>query len=293
MTEQQSHREYFFEIDERGNVLHNGNEIDDKPFIHTFFTRLKKNDTGKYPEYPYYSPCGYEINFVKVVDTPIVFQRWENDKLWYHDTLSTPFQPETLRFSDEGILYHYTKTGEYGRISMPALMHISEYLEPFGDFFLFRNPLDGFAHIVEPLHLPEDISILRPKIGNKCFGCGVESPNGLHLSYIFNSKEMSTESWFTAPEMMTGSLGIMHGGFVGLLLDETMGKVLSGQSIKAPTGTLSIRYHKPTPIGKVLHLKAKQISETGRKYVIKGEIRDEHETLLAEGEGLFIRIHVS
>ncbi len=293
MAEQQSHREYFFEIDERGNVLHNGNEIDDKPFVHTFFTRLKENDTGKHIEYPYYSPCGYEINFVKVVDTPIVFQRWENDKLWYHDTLSVPFLPETLRFSDEGILYHYAKTGGYGRISMPALMHISEYLEPFGDFFLFRNPNDSIAHIVEPLLLTQDISILRPKIGNECFGCGHENKNGLHLSFIFHKSEKRTESWFKAPEMMTGTFGIMHGGFVGLLLDETMGKVLSGQGIKAPTGTLNIRYHKPTPIGKVLHLIGWQISETGRKYVIRGEIRDEQEVLLAESEGLFIRVPVS
>lgn len=291
MTEKPSHREYFFEIDERGNVLHNGNEIDDKPFIHVFFTRLKKNDSGKYSEYPYYSPCGYEINYVKVTDTPIVFQRWEDNKLWYHDTLSMPFEPETLRFSDEGILYHKARVGNYGRIAMPALMHLSEYLQPFGDFFLFHNPSDSIAYVVEPLEMPENIKVLRPKIGNLCFGCGMENTSGLHLSFIYNKVIKRTESWFVAPDKMTGSLNIMHGGFVALLLDETMGKVLSGQGIKAPTGTLSVRYHKPTPIGKTLHLIGEQISENGRKYVIKGEIRDEHKTLLAEAEGLFIRVN--
>ncbi|MFN9303660.1 MAG: DUF4505 family protein [Candidatus Kapaibacterium sp.] len=287
------HKEYFFEIDERGNVLHNGVEIDDKPFIHVFFTRLKENTTGKYNDYPYYSPSGYEINFVQPVDTPIVYQRWENDKLWYHDTLSVPFEQESLTVSDDGILYHTAKVGGKGRIAMPALMHLTEHIEPFGEYFQFRHPDTGKTSIIEPTIMPSHLRFLQPRKDNTCFGCGDANPHGLQLSFLYNEQEKAAESWFVPPSFMNGSLGIMHGGFVALLLDEVMGKTLSGQGVKAPTGTLNVRYHRPTPIGQTLYLKGKQISEQGRKFVIHGEIRDEHHQLLAEAEGLFIRIHIT
>ena len=291
MSEQSpQHKEYFFEIDERGNVLHNGIEIDDKPFIHVFFTRLKNNSTGKYTDYPFYSPAGYEINFVKPIDTPIVYQRWEQGKLWYHDTLSVSYDAETLRVSDDGILYHAAKVGEHGRIAMPALMHLTEYMEPFGEYFVFRDPDTGKVTIVEPLNMPAHKRFLRPRKGNTCFGCGDENPMGLQLTFVYDEQEKTAESWIIPPLFMNGSLGIMHGGFVALLLDEVMGKTLSGQGVKAPTGNMNVRYHKPTPVGQTLYLRGKQISEQGRKFVIKGEIRNEQDQLLAEAEGLFIRI---
>ncbi len=69
-----------------------------------------------------------------------------------------------------------------------------------------------------------------------------------------------------------------------------MGKVLSGMGIKAPTGNLNVRFRKPTHLGATLQLHAQFIENQGRKYFLKGELRDAGGILLAEAEGLFIAI---
>ena len=46
----------------------------EKQFLKFFFTRLKVNDTGRFSkEFPYYSPCGRERNYIRCDDLPIVF----------------------------------------------------------------------------------------------------------------------------------------------------------------------------------------------------------------------------
>lgn len=42
-------------------------------FLKFFFTRLKKNDTRRYQDFPYLSLCGKERNYVRCDDLPIVF----------------------------------------------------------------------------------------------------------------------------------------------------------------------------------------------------------------------------
>ncbi|KAJ3133789.1 hypothetical protein HDU90_005627 [Geranomyces variabilis] len=60
-------------------------------------------------EWPYVSPCGREINYVQVEDSPIVFHDLSPDGqyLTYAGTLKHPFSPEALYLSrTTGRLYH-------------------------------------------------------------------------------------------------------------------------------------------------------------------------------------------
>lgn len=46
----------------------------EKKFLEFFFRRLRRNETGKYEaEFPFVSPCGREMNFVRCDDLPFVF----------------------------------------------------------------------------------------------------------------------------------------------------------------------------------------------------------------------------
>lgn len=46
----------------------------EKKFLAFFFKRLKKNNTERYTkDFPYLSPCGFERNYVRCDDLPIVF----------------------------------------------------------------------------------------------------------------------------------------------------------------------------------------------------------------------------
>ena len=81
-----------------------------------------------------------------------------------------------------------------------------------------------------------------------------------------------------------GPPGHVHGGLVAAMFDELLGFAqLSGGF----TGTLTIRYRKPTPLNSVLSLKAWPDRVEGRKRIIKGTCHL-GEILLSEAEGLFI-----
>lgn len=285
-------RYYFYDIDTRGNLIHDNSIIDDVGYIDYFFKNLKPNDTGEYSEYPFISLCRREKNYVRAADTPIVFKRLNENRLEYGNSLSVEFSRENLRFSSDGVLYHVAPVGGIGRLSTQVVMELSKWIQPFGDYFSFQAQNDKYNWVIDPTISFTNRKILRPRAGNRCVGCGQDSPNGLHLSFLFDSEQGTAETWFVPDERLEGSLGIMHGGFVSLLLDEVMGKVLSGMAVKAPTANLNVQFRKPVPIGKRLHLHGKLISVHGRKHFVKGEIYNEGAQLLAEAEGLFIKIQI-
>lgn len=91
-------------------------------FLRFFFSQLQPNpetETSSFLEYPYRSPCGHEMNYIKCADRPMVFddlRRNQVTKKWeLHfggSELILPFQPEALKISlSTGRLYHpvYTK----------------------------------------------------------------------------------------------------------------------------------------------------------------------------------------
>ena len=86
-----------------------------------------------------------------------------------------------------------------------------------------------------------------------------------------------------------GPPGHVHGGFVAAALDELLGmaQTLSGKS--GMTGTLTVRYRRPTPLYKQLRFTAWVDRIEGRKIFTSGTIHD-GETLCAEAEGVFISV---
>ncbi|RLN93718.1 hypothetical protein BBJ28_00009853, partial [Nothophytophthora sp. Chile5] len=68
-------------------------------------------------EYPFRSPCGKEMNFIKCADRPFVFEDLKRDDkgqwtlVFGGGELAMPFRPETLRISlSTGRLYHDVQT---------------------------------------------------------------------------------------------------------------------------------------------------------------------------------------
>ena len=81
----------------------------------------------------------------------------------------------------------------------------------------------------------------------------------------------------------------VHGGFVAALFDQFLGVAQKITGQPGVTGTLSIRYLKPTPLNTDLKFVGKLKSVQGRKNVLTAEIwADDVKT--ATCEGLFIRI---
>ncbi len=286
-------REYFFTIDAAGHLIHDGAIVDDTRFLERFYRSLRVNDSGRHTDYRYYSPCGSETNYVACVDSPIVFNSLRAAQLYYGAQCSIPFRARDLRYSTKtGVLYHAAPVGELGRLLPKIAVELAATIEKWGPWYAFRDSENDVLEVIEPVEPQAGLRLLRPKDGNLCVGCGRDSSNGLKLSFLFNEAEKSVQSWFVPDNRLMGSLNIMHGGFVALLLDETMGKILGALGIKAPTAQLNVRYRRPVPIAKELHLSATLEQAEGRKHHLRAEIRlaAEPDVLLAEASALFIRL---
>jgi len=81
----------------------------------------------------------------------------------------------------------------------------------------------------------------------------------------------------------------VHGGVIAELFDELLGlaNIIVGQA--GMTGTLKVRYRRPTPLLAPLHLVSRFTGREGRKIFTWGGIYHQGE-LTAEAEGIFIEV---
>jgi acyl-coenzyme A thioesterase PaaI-like protein len=81
----------------------------------------------------------------------------------------------------------------------------------------------------------------------------------------------------------------VHGGVIAMVFDELLGAANIAAGCPAMTGTLTVRYRKPTPLRTHLRLEARTTGRQGRKITTWGGIYGDEE-LLAEAEGIFIEL---
>jgi acyl-coenzyme A thioesterase PaaI-like protein len=83
----------------------------------------------------------------------------------------------------------------------------------------------------------------------------------------------------------------VHGGYVAAAFDEVLGLAQSLGGSPGMTGTLTIRYRKPTPLHTDLRFEARLDRQEGRKIFCSGELYA-GELLCAEAEGIFISVDI-
>ena len=86
-----------------------------------------------------------------------------------------------------------------------------------------------------------------------------------------------------------GPPGCVHGGFVAAAFDEVLGMAQSMTGRPGMTGTLTIKYRKPTPLHVPLLFKARVDRVEGRKIFAAGELYA-GDTLCATAEGIFVSV---
>jgi hypothetical protein len=105
--------------------------------------------------------------------------------------------------------------------------------------------------------------------------------------FTFDGERMSGHGRLPAP--YTGPPGTVHGGVVAMVLDELLGAVNACLGLGAYTGTLTVRYERPTPIGEDLAFDAWVDRTEGRKVFTVGTI-SAGGAVTARAEGVFIRV---
>jgi acyl-coenzyme A thioesterase PaaI-like protein len=86
-----------------------------------------------------------------------------------------------------------------------------------------------------------------------------------------------------------GPPGYVHGGWVALTFDEILGMANIASGHPGMTGTLKVRYLRPTPLHEPVELEGWTERVEGRRIVAKGQLRVAG-TVTAEAEGLFVAI---
>jgi acyl-coenzyme A thioesterase PaaI-like protein len=86
-----------------------------------------------------------------------------------------------------------------------------------------------------------------------------------------------------------GPPGCVHGGYVACAFDEILGAAQTFSGAPGMTGTLTIRYRKPTPLHADLRFEGRFDRKDGRKVYTSGLLYA-GDLLTAEAEGLFISI---
>ena len=285
-------RDYYYELNDRGVLTLDGYVQDDPWFVDFFFRRLAATANPEYPEYPDVCRCGDEMNYLRPADTPIVYTGFDGSRLFYGHSLSTPFYPERLSYSSDGVLYHWAPVGGRARITPSVAIELSRHIEPWGSMFAYLGDSGREYVPLMPLQMEDTIEILRPKRDNNCVGCGMANPFSLRLSFVRNRKDGVIHTWLRPDERMHGSMGTTHGGFVSLLLDETMGKALSARGIRAPTARIAVNFRRPMLLGEEYEVRSWLGAQQGRKNYVYGEIRalSNYDLVVADAEALFIEV---
>jgi hypothetical protein len=80
---------------------------------------------------------------------------------------------------------------------------------------------------------------------------------------------------------------MVHGGVIALIFDELLGAVNVVHGMGAFTGTLTVRYERPTPLGRPLEMTGWIERVEGRKVFTEGELRHDGQ-VTARAQGVFI-----
>jgi acyl-coenzyme A thioesterase PaaI-like protein len=84
-----------------------------------------------------------------------------------------------------------------------------------------------------------------------------------------------------------GPPGLVHGGVCALVLDQLLGEAAAAGGSPGMTGTLTLRYRRPTPLGD-LSGEAWIENVSGIKTTVKGHLKDADGNPTVEAEGIFI-----
>jgi acyl-coenzyme A thioesterase PaaI-like protein len=86
-----------------------------------------------------------------------------------------------------------------------------------------------------------------------------------------------------------GPPGCVHGGYVAAAFDEVLGFANALSGTPGMTGTLTVRYRRPTPLHTELRFEARYDRSEGRKIFTSGKLFA-GDSLCAEAEGIFISV---
>jgi len=102
----------------------------------------------------------------------------------------------------------------------------------------------------------------RPQ--SRCFVCGRDNADGLHLEFHTDADGSVHAEW-EAAAALEGYNGVLHGGIICTLLDEAMAKAVIAQQWRAMTVEINVRYRRHVSTGEQLVIRGRIIERKKRR----------------------------
>lgn len=128
----------------------------------------------------------------------------------------------------------------------------------------------------------------RTSASRMCFACGDENPHGLGMHFRLEDGRAVAE--FAAPAFLQGYPGRAHGGGVVTMLDEAMGWAAYASGAWAMTARITARFRAAVPLEQPLTVTGWVTRDRRRYLELRSELRAADGSLLAEADGLFVRV---
>ena len=129
---------------------------------------------------------------------------------------------------------------------------------------------------------------MRLDVDDMCFACGKGNPIGLKLDFRFEGEEYVTE--FEVRPEYQGWAGIVHGGLLATVLDETMARLLWEKELNAITGRLNVRYHDRLTVGESVTVRARITKQRSPLIETTAEALKTDGTVVAEATAVSMEV---
>ncbi len=123
-----------------------------------------------------------------------------------------------------------------------------------------------------------------------CFICGRQNPVGLKMEF-YSTEPGKVRTEIIVPSHFEGYPGIVHGGIIAAILDETGGRAHMEEPTRfMVTAQLNVRYRKPVPTETPLEVVGAAGQHRGRVVEAHAEIHNMDGEVLAEAELILVDI---
>ena len=137
-----------------------------------------------------------------------------------------------------------------------------------------------------------------PEVGTFCWGCGKNNEHGLQLKSYWDDDEVVAT--FTPEEHHLAFPGILNGGIIATIIDchctgtanahgHKMEGSDSGDHFMYVTGSIYVKYLRPTPLDKPVTLRAKVKEIKDNKIIVNCTLHS-NDTLCATGEVMTVKV---
>lgn len=128
---------------------------------------------------------------------------------------------------------------------------------------------------------------LSARVNSSCFACGTDNPRGLRLVFEEGERGEVSAAW-TPESTLEGFEGIVHGGLVSTVLDESMAKAVIASGAEALTVELRVRFRRPVAAQAALRVSGWVTERNKRMLQAEASLTDAGGTELAHGWASFL-----